>query len=111
MAYVAEVDGSVVGTCDVDRRSARTELSHVAVLGIAIRKEFRGRGIGQNLMRKTIEACRGKFEVIVLSVFSNNYPAKTLYEKLGFKMYGQLPRGIKRGDQYIDEELMYLSLT
>jgi ribosomal protein S18 acetylase RimI-like enzyme len=62
-------------------------------------------------MRKTIEACRGKFEVIVLSVFSNNYHAKTLYEKLGFKMYGQLPRGIKRGDQYIDEELMYLSLT
>ncbi|MEM3799862.1 MAG: hypothetical protein QXH56_07220 [Thermoprotei archaeon] len=36
--------GRVVGLCDVGRRSGAAE-SHVGVLGIALRKEYRGQGL------------------------------------------------------------------
>ena len=53
--------------------------------------------MGKALLLKTIEGCRGRFEVITLEVFSNNLAAKKLYEKVGFKTYGVLPGGVKRG--------------
>ncbi|PSN93979.1 hypothetical protein B9Q09_04735 [Candidatus Marsarchaeota G2 archaeon ECH_B_SAG-C16] len=110
VAYVAVVDGSLVGLCDVGRRSKRSELSHIGVLGISVRKGYRGIGVGEALIRRTLDACRRKFEVVTLAVFSNNTAAKRLYEKVGFKIYGRLPRGIKRGGEYVDEELMYITL-
>ncbi len=47
---------------------------------MAIRKEDRGRGLGTAILEQTLQKCRGKFEIIELSVFSNNDDAKRLYE-------------------------------
>ncbi|PSO08587.1 hypothetical protein B9Q04_04800 [Candidatus Marsarchaeota G2 archaeon BE_D] len=110
VAYVAVVDGSLVGLCEVCRRSKKSELSHIGVLGVSVKKGYRGMGIGEALIIRTLDGCRGKFEAVTLAVFSNNTSAKRLYEKLGFKLYGKLPRGIKRGGEYVDEELMYIML-
>ncbi len=104
---VAEEDGRVVGLCDVRRNRPGTETSHSAVLGIAIKKGYRGRGIGEALMRRVIELSRGRFEIIKLEVFSVNARARHLYEKIGFVEYGTLPNSSKRGDKYYDSVLMY----
>lgn len=109
VAYVAVADGRVVGLCEV-RRRPRRDLAHVGVLGISVVKGYRGIGVGEALLRRTLEACRGKFEMVVLEVFSNNTAAKRLYEKVGFKTYGTLPRGIKRNGEYVDLIQMYLLL-
>jgi len=91
VAYVAEADGRVVGMYVVEG--------------------YRGKGIGKALLRKTVEGCRGKFEIIVLEVLATNTVAKRLYQSMGFRTYGVLPGGVKRADRYIDVELMYLRLV
>ncbi|MHB1440292.1 MAG: GNAT family N-acetyltransferase [Cuniculiplasma sp.] len=107
---VAEEDGHVVGICDVRRLRPGTELSHTGDLGIVIKEEYRDKGIGRGLMQSVIEASKGKLEVLILSVFTNNERAYTLYRKLGFVEYGRRPLAIKRGERYFDETLMYLRL-
>ena len=99
-----------VGVCDVERRSPGSYVSHRGELGIAIRKEFRGKGVGTELLRCTLEKCRGRFDVIELRVFSIN-PAKKLYERFGFRSYGHDSNGVYLNGKYFEEELMYLKLT
>ncbi|MEO4055041.1 GNAT family N-acetyltransferase [Solibacillus sp. CAU 1738] len=54
-------------------------------LGIAIRKEARGKGVGTQLMHAIIaEAKKANFEALSLSVDRDNTNAIYLYRKLGF---------------------------
>ena len=82
---MAEADGRVVGMVEVRRRSGAVEFSHIGVLGMHVVKGYRGKGIGKALMRKTVEGCNGKFEVIVLEVLTANTVAKRLYQGMGFR--------------------------
>jgi len=107
---VAEVDSHVVGNCQVRRVRPKTPADHRGELGLCVRKEFRGQGIGEALMRATIAKARGRFDVIDLSVLTNNKGAKKLYEKLGFRTYGTRKYALKRAGRYFDEDLMILKL-
>ena len=53
-------------------------------LAIAIAPEHIGAGIGSRLLTHLLEAARGQYRGIVLSVRSSN-PAKRLYERLNFR--------------------------
>jgi ribosomal protein S18 acetylase RimI-like enzyme len=79
---------------------------HLGILWIAVIAPWRGRGIGNQLMTRAIEACKGKFEIIQLAVFGVNERAQRLYERHGFEVYERAPRAIKRGNRYIDRVLM-----
>ena len=107
---VAEVGGHVVGSCTVGRLGpgAKSEQSHVGELGILVRQGMRGKGIGSALLRRALEEARSRFTVIYLSVFSINQGAQRLYQRFGFTHCGHLPRMVKRGGQYLDEERMVL---
>ena len=107
---VAEVDGHVVGWCDVRRVAPKTHNDHRGSLGICVRKGYRSRGIGKALLAAAIEECRKKFDSLELTVLTNNEPAIRLYSKFGFRKYGMRPSAIKRGGKYFDEHLMYLDL-
>lgn len=106
---VAEIDGKVVGMCEVRHKTRQPE-SHRGVLGIAVLATFRGRGIGSELLSQTLLKCKGRFEIVELEVFSHNLAAKRLYERFGFKHIGRIPRAVKRGDGYIDADLMQLEI-
>ena len=107
---VAEADSHIVGNCVVRRVKPKSPEDHRGNLGISVRKDYRGKGIGEALMKATIEKCRGKFEVIELSVLAHNRRAKRLYEKLGFRTYGTMKYALKRGGRYYADDLMYLKL-
>ena len=107
---VAEVGSHVVGWCDVRRARPGSPIDHRGVLGICVRKEFRGRGVGTALMREVLGKCRGKFEIVELSVLASNPRAFELYKRFGFREIGVLPQAVKRSGVYIDERLMYLKL-
>ncbi|MGC9048234.1 MAG: GNAT family N-acetyltransferase [Caldisphaera sp.] len=111
IAFVAEENGKVVGMCDIHRLRPNSESSHIGNLGIAIRKEYRGKGIGKKLILKALEEGKNLFEIIQLEVFSNNKIAISLYEKVGFITYGIFPNRIKRKDKYYDVILMYYKYT
>lgn len=109
IASVAEVDGKVVGICEVSYDQGK-ENEHIGDLGIAVIKARRGQGIGEALMAATIKKCGRRLEILRLAVFANNTGAKRLYRRLGFRRYGYFRNGIKRDGRYIDEEFMYLDL-
>jgi len=109
IATVAADGSRVVGMCEVEGLRPDSDVSHRAELGLVVRKECRGKGLGTELIRLTLEKCRGKFEIVELSVFSINR-AKKLYEKFGFQVYGHNPFAIKRGGKYYEEDVMFLKL-
>lgn len=110
VAVVAEDERKVIGLCDAHRIRPGSEMAHAALLGIAIKKGYRGRGLGEEMMKKLIELSKGKFEFLKLEVFSVNSMAINLYRRLGFVEYGTMPNAIKREDTYYDSVYMYYKL-
>ncbi len=68
----------------------------VNLLGMAVKKEFRGNKIGKKLLDFLIELCRKKeIKEIMLIVKKNNFTAKKLYEKNGFVKTRELKHKIE----------------
>ncbi|HQR11347.1 MAG TPA: GNAT family N-acetyltransferase [Casimicrobiaceae bacterium] len=104
--FVAEDSGQVVGWCDVRRESVPT-YRHDGLLGMGLLPVYRGRGLGERLMRTTLDAARGAgFERISLSVYAQNTRAMALYRKVGFVLEGTRVRGRKVDDAYDDVHMM-----
>ena len=101
------VDGErIVGWCDCAPREMEG-FRHSVGLGIGLIPEARGLGLGEQLLKKTIAACRRNgFERIELQVYANNRPARALYRKFGFRHEGRRVRGRKIDGKYDDIILM-----
>lgn len=101
----AEVDGRLVANSEIIRGAGYSR--HVGIIGIAIKKGFRGIGIGTEMM-KTLEEYARKMglKVLMLSVFANNTPAINLYKKMGFVETGRIPKRFFKDGNYIDEIIM-----
>ena len=105
IAVVAEVDGRFVGQTEISPKMGRSR--HVGVLGISLKAGYRDAGIGTELMREAeSQAPRLGIEIITLDVFVSNARGRHLYEKMGYVQVGQVPRGIKRDGEYIDDVIM-----
>ena len=109
VAVVAEEAGRAVGLCNV-QRTVMPEARHIGGLGILVARGQRRRGVGKALMRGALDRCRGKFDLVTLSVFESNGHARRLYESMGFRAWGTLPRAIKRDGRYINLVYMVLDL-
>jgi ribosomal protein S18 acetylase RimI-like enzyme len=78
-----EVDGSRAGRLYVHRGP-----SDVRIMDIAMLPAFRGRGIGTELLRSLIDEAEATGRKLSIHVEMNN-PARTLYERLGFRPAGE----------------------
>ncbi len=65
-----------------------TEDGDLYINEISILKEYQNKGIGRKILEKQLEENDKKKMRTVLQVFKGN-SAKNLYEKLGFKVYGE----------------------
>ena len=107
---VAEVNGRVIGACDISPRQG-TGFTHVGVLGMFLLSEWRGRGIGRQLLEACLSAARNSgLERIELEVFADNEAALHLYETQGFVREGRKVHGRKFEGRYQDVLLMALAL-
>ena len=103
---VADDGGRLAGWCDV-RRETIPVYAHCGHLGMGLLPEYRGRGIGERLLRASIDAARGAgFERIELSVYARNTRAVALYRKVGFAHEGTRVRGKKIDGAYDDVHMM-----
>ncbi len=107
IALVAECEGEIVGflTCEAGRRR---KIKHTADLGMSVREDWQGRGVGTALLKRTEEWARGtgQIEKLTLNVFEHNRAAIHLYQKAGFQVEGVLRRQIKLDDAHQDLLLM-----
>ncbi len=105
-------DGELVGVVTV-LRDRGIKRRHVGfVVGVYVAPEHRGKGVGSALLTEALRRAKSlpDLEQLHLGVAANNYPAVSLYRRLGFEPYGREPRALRIGDQYIDEDLMVLYL-
>jgi len=106
---VAEVEGKVIANSEVEKRSDL--MSHVGYLGIGIKSGYRGIGIGTRIMKTLIDESRkAGLKILVLEHFGTNETARRLYEKMGFREAGKIPKGVYKNGRYIDLVRMTLEL-
>ena len=93
-------------------RDARVKVRHIGhVIGMMVRPEARGAGLGALLLDACIgEARHAGLEMLTLTVTAENAGAVRLYERHGFAGYGTLRRAIKVGGRYHDKLHMALVL-
>jgi ribosomal protein S18 acetylase RimI-like enzyme len=93
-------------------RETRIKVRHIGhIIGMMVRAEARGRGIGAQLLEACIaEARHAGLEMLTLSVTGGNDSAIRLYERHRFVAYGKLQRAIKVGMKYHDKLHMVLVL-
>ena len=107
---VAVIAGEIVATADITR-GRHSKNRHTAELGIALRKDARGAGLGTAMMQTMIEWARSiGVQKILLGVFASNKPALALYRRLGFIQEGRLRGQVKLRGKPVDELLMALWL-
>lgn len=99
---VALSGNDVIGWCDIS--PMRLEgFTHCGTLGMGVRQDFRGLGIGTRLLEQTISEAREMgLERIELEVFASNAAAIKLYEKAGFVVEGVKKKGRKLDGEYDD---------
>lgn len=93
----AWLDGRLVGSASLSAVSQSLRLRHRATMGISVRKDAWGRGVGSRLMDALIQAAQSAgFRQLELEVAEDNARAISLYRKFGFEEWGRLPGGVRR---------------
>lgn len=104
--------GALVGAAGV-MRQPHPKMAHRAYIwGVYVTPEFRGRGVGEMIMRAAIDTARAWPDVdsVGLSVSAETHRARRLYERLGFVAWGVEPGALRWEGRAYDEVHMCLSL-
>jgi ribosomal protein S18 acetylase RimI-like enzyme len=100
--------GEPVGILDLFKSPADV-MQHSMGLGMYVRPEYQGLGVGTMLMEGVkLLSKRLHLSRVWLGVFEGNTPAERLYRKVGFVECGKLPGWLQEG--YVNETMMVLNL-
>jgi len=109
--YVAVLDNKIIGWAAIIPLERNT-MNHVGHLGMGVLADFRGMGIGSELLEKTIaHAWSRKLTRLELEVFSDNEIAIKLYEKNRFQVEGVKKCARLFENRYQDITLMAICST
>lgn len=98
IVIVATIGNEIVGIGSINS-TKKERTKHNGILGISIRKQYWGIGLGSFMMEYLIKWCKSNkiTKRIELLVMEDNERAIKLYEKFGFEREGLL-----KGDMYVD---------
>ena len=89
---VAVADGRLIGSLHIE-----TGRHGVGELGMLVKREWRGRGVGSALLAAAIEKARAEgLHKIALEVFTHNAAGIALYRKFGFFEEGRRVKHYRR---------------
>ncbi|QQR41109.1 GNAT family N-acetyltransferase [Devosia rhizoryzae] len=111
--FVAELDNEIVGTYYL-QHNQRGGGAHVANCGYMTAPNARGKGIAKAMCLHSLERARERgFRAIQFNhVVSTNTGAVALWQKLGFRIVGTLPKAFKHPVHgYVDSYVMFQSLV
>ena len=100
---VACADEEVVGHLGLEA-FARPRRRHAGEIGIAVRDDWQGHGIGTALMEAALDLADNWLGLtrIELSVYADNAAGVALYEKFGFEIEGTHRRYAFRKGEFVD---------
>jgi len=100
---VAEIEGEVVGVIGL-HTSSRPRVNHKAEVGMMVRDDWKGKGVGAALMQAVIELADKWLNLtrIELTVFTDNESAIALYRIFGFEIEGTLRKYAFRDGEFVD---------
>lgn len=108
---IAQLNGEIVGSCHLSGYS-KQRLAHRAEIGLSVKKSLWRQHIGTRLLEAVLDFARGTAhtEIVSLEVRSDNAAAISLYRKFGFEKVGTFRGFMKINGEYVDCDIMRLSL-
>jgi putative acetyltransferase len=103
-SLVASVEDDVVGSLGLRTFPNRPRRRHAGGIGMAVRDDWHGQGVGTALMEAAIDLADNWLNLrrLELTVFTDNAPAIHLYRKVGFVTEGTLVDYVFRDGVYVD---------
>lgn len=108
LSLAACVEEEVVGMLGIHMFPDQPRRRHVGQLGMAVRDDCQGQGVGTALMAAAIDLADNWLNLrrLELEVFVDNEAAMALYKKLGFTIEGTLADYAFRDGEYVDSHVM-----
>lgn len=108
ISLVACVKGKPIGMIGLHLNPGLPRRQHVAELGMAVRDDWQGRGVGTALVRAALDLADGWLQLrrIQLNVYTDNEAAIRLYRGQGFEVEGTQREFAFRAGKYVDAFLM-----
>ena len=104
---VAAIDDEVVGVIGL-HTSSRPRVNHRGEIGMMVRDDWHGKGVGTAMMRAVIDLADKWLNLarIELTVFTDNQSAIALYRKFGFEIEGTHRKYAFRDGDFVDAYAM-----
>lgn len=97
----ARVDGRLAGAYYL-KPNFPGRSAHIANAGYVVDEKWRGRGIGRRLVEDSITRAPSLgFDAILFNLVYASNPARALYEELGWREIGRIPRAADDDDAII----------
>ncbi|HSC23620.1 MAG TPA: GNAT family N-acetyltransferase [Casimicrobiaceae bacterium] len=105
---VALVDGEIVGNGGLHPASKSPRRRHAGTIGVAVRDDWHGRGVGTALMTAIVDLADNwiGYSRLELTAYTDNEAALALYRKFGFEIEGTARRYAWRGGVLVDAYMM-----
>ncbi|MGO4127287.1 N-acetyltransferase family protein [Inquilinus sp. YAF38] len=104
--FAAERDGRLLGLVGLARESGVKRRHRGTLIRMYVRPEARGSGAADALVEAVLDHARAEgLDAVLLAVITEAEPARRLYERHGFKVYGVEPGALRIGDRAYDDEL------
>jgi len=95
VVVVARLAGRVVGAYYL-KPNFPGRGAHIANAGYMVARGHRGAGIGRRLVEDSIvRAPAAGFDAVMFNLVFESNPARALYEELGWREIGRIPRGVE----------------
>jgi len=101
---VACVGGEVVGNLGLETFPNRPRIRHSGTIGMAVRDDWQGRGVGTHLLRTALDLADNWLNLtrVGLTVYTDNAAGIALYKKVGFEIEGTHRRYAFRDGGFVD---------
>lgn len=101
--FVAEHEGEVIGWASLHPYSHRCAYAGVGEISVYIRRDWRGKGVGQKVLTALEEfAKENGFHKLVLATFPFNQLGQGLYRKMGFHEVGTFKKQGQLDGKWVD---------
>jgi len=104
---VAELEGVVIGWASLSRWSERLAYADTAEISLYVKSEYRGLGVGRQLISKIVEAGqRAELRTVIARIADGNEVSIHLHKTVGFEHIGVMRQVGRKFGRLLDVHLM-----